>query len=740
MPSSVLVLRGISTAKPQRAARSADAASNCARYGVECVPSIPSQAPRGRKGGRKRRTDNELLERIAKLEGLVKNVEGNLDEHGMAPRRTNYASSVGIEEELSQTVIPDGQDRSEGSSNGTTGYQSQNSVAGLNRYLATSFWTTLAEEIKGLKDVLNCSSDEEDEGEDKQTIAPRLSSLERQHIQQANDSGFVVSSFTPVENSGNPTPHQLYTFCEIYLTNVDPVFKILHAPSLRRYLQEGAAKLDCSPGSRGLEALKFAVCYAAIVSMTDEECRNRIGEDRAVLITKYRAGVELGLAKADFVNTVEMSTLQALTIYLASVRVNDTRRLMWTLTSLAVRIAQAIGLHHESSSSLLRPFGREMRRRLWWQLCLLDSHAAQDRATNPVIYADSFNTRLPLQINDEDLHPDSYEDVEERQGFTDMTFSLICCEITDTVRQLNYVPIRELGEPQRDSQDRWNQRINAVINVQRRIEEKHLRYLSLARPFHWATRIVADVITAIMWLIVYRPLQQHPNSSFFLRFADPGILGLSVEVLERVHQLNTDPAASSFRWLARTYVQWHALAVTIAELCVKTEGPIVERAWAILIPVFSDASQHIADSSEGMLWRPIKKLMTRAQELRQEYLISHSARTDLSVRLADWNASDQDNHLAAAEDPIFVMSENEQVIEGVTIPIDRFPQVPTVSVPAPLDWDPWLAAASTSMRPSAQSHYNDDMNQLSWTNWENFVTGFQEQDEGMMYGLNDEAP
>lgn len=34
------------------------------------------------------------------------------------------------------------------------------------------------------------------------------------------------------------------------------------------------------------------------------------------LMANYRAGTELALAQADFVNTLEMSILQALTIYL----------------------------------------------------------------------------------------------------------------------------------------------------------------------------------------------------------------------------------------------------------------------------------------------------------------------------------------------------------------------------------------------------------------------------------------
>ena len=424
-----------------------------------------------------------------------------------------------------------------------------------------------------------------------------------------------------------------------------------------------------------------------------------------------------------------------------SVRANDTRRLMWTLTSLAVRIAQAMGLHHEHSSSSLRPFEREMRRRLWWQICLLDSHAADDRATNPVIYADSFSTKLPLHINDEDLHIDSYEEVEERQAFTDMTFSLLCDEIMDTVRQLNYVPVRELGQTESGSREKWTQRIDAVINVQRRVEERYLRHLNLAHPFHWAIRLLADIIAAVMWLIVYRPLQQQrPNRSSSFQLADPGILRLSIEVLEKAYQLNTDPAASSFRWLSQTYVQWHALAVTIAELCVKTEGPMVERAWAIVIPMFQEASQHVADSQEGMLWRPIKKLMHRAQGLRQEYLDSRSAEANSSTRMADWNVSEKEDHRADIGDSMLDMIPDVQErVKDVTSPLGELPMGPAISGSAPLDWDSWLTAASTSMGSITQNQDSDDMDQMAWYNWENFIHGFQGQDEVAFSGPNDEA-
>ena len=50
--------------------------SHCVRSSAKCVFSPLSGAPRGRQGGR-RRLDRELLDRVAKLESLLKNAQGD---------------------------------------------------------------------------------------------------------------------------------------------------------------------------------------------------------------------------------------------------------------------------------------------------------------------------------------------------------------------------------------------------------------------------------------------------------------------------------------------------------------------------------------------------------------------------------------------------------------------------------------------------------------------------------------
>ena len=277
---------------------------NCQRSKAECVPFIPSRAARGRQGGRKRkRGEGEILERIAKLEGLVRSIEGH-ETPQSEQERTVGDGTIGALNANASGGPPEVRS------------QYQPAAPRLDKYLAGSFWASLSEEIHGLKDVFGGSSDDGDDDEAEPAPPEDISSLGQQELPQSNHSGFTILRTTTAVGIIPPKPHQIFTFCDVYLANVEPIFKLLHGPSLRKYLQENAAELDCSPGRRGLEALRFAIYYAAATSMDAGECRHRIGEEKTVLLARYRAGIESALAKADFMNTFEMSTLQALAIYL----------------------------------------------------------------------------------------------------------------------------------------------------------------------------------------------------------------------------------------------------------------------------------------------------------------------------------------------------------------------------------------------------------------------------------------
>lgn len=364
-----------------------------------------------------------------------------------------------------------------------------------------------------------------------------------------------------------------------------------------------------------------------------------------------------------------------------------------------------------------------MRRRLWWQICLLDRQASADRGSDPIIATNSFSTPFPLHVKDEDLVPDDPSEVQPREEYTDMTLSLICHEVFNVERCLNYVPAGESDRSQERTEDSWAQRRGWVIASQRRVEDKYLRYCSMDVPVQRYTLLVAHIIIATMWLFAYRPLQRHPDSPTSVKIPHPGILLLSVEVIERAIQVSMDPSTGPFSWISAIWVQWHALAVMIAELCVQTEGPTVERAWNVVEAVFEETARHVADSDKGRLWRPIKKLMNKAQAVRRKHLedvvaANGTIPNGLGVKpvnpAVDW---------LNAQPPDINMLEIEAESKTIGNSFGIAPQIQaggTNNEPMPINWDQWLATAQPD-----QLEYNNELNQVAWTNWEAFVDDFQ---------------
>ena len=350
-----------------------------------------------------------------------------------------------------------------------------------------------------------------------------------------------------------------------------------------------------------------------------------------------------------------------------------------------------------------------MRRRLWWQIFILDEQGAQDRASDPIITQNSYNTRRPLHVNDEDLKPEGLEEPKERDGFTDMTFSSICQEVTEACIVLNFVSPGQSSLMQKDVAGAWDQRRDLVINTQRRIQEKFLRHCDLTVPFHSATYQVADIIIATLWLLLYRPLQKQVSYATSLQSTHPNILHLSVEVMEKAHQLNSDANAEPVRWLKSNYTQWHSLAITLAELCIQTEGPTVERAWRAVEAMFAWTEQTVADSNTGLLWSPIRKLARRARIARQQHLQMLSA-------------GPLDNHFAVkGTAPMAMQLPISSMVDGGPGAMDARPAIatrqdfPSSSAPA-FDWNSWLQPDGLGVEMNL-----GDTNQMAWTNWEGFV-------------------
>ena len=207
---------------------------------------------------------------------------------------------------------------------------------------------------------------------------------------------------------------------QTFLDNVNPLVKLIHAPTVQQMILESSSNLGKVLPST--EALMFAIYLCAVTSLGNEDCERIMSSSRPTLLARFSHAAQQALINSEILKTSNMVVLQAFTLFLLAMRDSHEPNSTWLLAGLAVRIGQRIGLHRESASRAVSVFEAEMRRRLWWQILILDFRSAQLSGSKVEADGQNFQTKRPLNVNDSDLTPSMKEPPVEHPGITDMLF------------------------------------------------------------------------------------------------------------------------------------------------------------------------------------------------------------------------------------------------------------------------------------------------------------------------------
>lgn len=102
---------------------------------------------------------------------------------------------------------------------------------------------------------------------------------------------------------------------KVYKIYADPLVKVLHIRLTESKIVRWIKSLETGT-DKAFEALLFAVYFASITTMSTSECRASLGQAKEVMLDRYRFAIQQALARADFLNSRNLVTLQALLIYL----------------------------------------------------------------------------------------------------------------------------------------------------------------------------------------------------------------------------------------------------------------------------------------------------------------------------------------------------------------------------------------------------------------------------------------
>lgn len=338
------------------------------------------------------------------------------------------------------------------------------------------------------------------------------------------------------------------------------------------------------------------------------------GTPKSDLSLKFRLGLEHALAKADFLNVPDIVLVQAFALFLSLVRRHDSPRFVWMMTGLVIRMAQYLGLQRDGTHfEHLTPFEIEMRRKVWWAVCMLDIRASEDQGTELTIASGSFDTKIPLNINDEDIDPETKQMPAECDGVTDMSFARIWFGIGEITRQI-------MAHSAKDGLAGLEDQSRLLNEIYQKFEEGYCQYATESGNIaYWVGVTIARLVMAKMTLIIFLPVLFSSPSEHFSDEVRTKLLISAIEVAEYNHALNAEQACKQWRWVFQTYTHWHAIVYLLIEISRRPWSPIVERAWVALHSSWLIPSQTPIDKNLR-IWVPLRKLMDNARKHRNAEL------------------------------------------------------------------------------------------------------------------------
>lgn len=431
----------------------------------------------------------------------------------------------------------------------------------------------------------------------------------------------------------------------------------------------------------------MAIYFAVVVSMSPDQCLLVLHEEKANLLWTFKSTTEQALARAGLLETDEIITIQAFAIFLTSLRIHNSVRVMSTLTALLVRLAQNAGLHRDGTHFGLPPFVVEMRRRLWWSICVLESRACEDTGYDATIPYESVDTQLPLNVNDSDLFPAMKQLPQSRTGLTEMTFSVVRFESTKTFRHLQDVSMGSAGkDSKKTAAETLSEKVEAISAIRKRLREVYLDHLDISDPIAWYTITICQIVQSKMSLVTYHPYMRLAGPAELLHGVKDRLFEEATTAIECWLRLNEEESTIQWRWLCETYVQWYALAFLLSELCERTYGDAVDRAWKAVdgalrlgakihscaygrsgvdVPQLSNAEGPPCES-----YKPLRKLLQRARSVRKNIFAQTDPETGKESSETSHSPSSSPSHGLSHE------ANNFGMPNGMSAGVDSGPNDP----------------------------------------------------------------
>ncbi|KAK2745078.1 C6 transcription factor [Colletotrichum kahawae] len=565
-----------------------DPCSNCLKSQSQCVYEAPALHRRPRK----RAADDDLLSRLAAYEDLMR--KNNVDFAPLAHTWIPSKLEAQVDEPEPIRFVPLTPALT---SPGSTVVGSEN-IGNLPGDTERHVHTVMTRQLKYPPIYGVCHKDD-----------PILTPMPSLHQM------FSAKNVSPSQS--HPEPQHIYRLWQTFVDNVNPLFKIVHIPTLQQRVLDASWNPSSAP--KPLQATMLAIYALSVTSMSPEACQKAFNESRVALMTRYRTAAFQALVEVDFLTTKDFEVVQAFVLFLF---INPESELTATLTAAAVKLCRSLGVHHAKPDTKLSFFEREMRIRVWWQLYGLE---ARTRALGspdsrcPPSRGEFGDVRSPLNVNDADLHPDMTEPPIEHSRSTEMMCVLMKYEVFNWIRSTPAASLvfEHIAQSRAKDKTMIEVETKAINEIESIYYNKYLKDIDKRIPIHAQTFNMAKLVIARMRFKVY-----HPRCRRTVNGDDVAMSREENDMLFELAMSWVEAAETGLRSMFSAHIFTHmtskchidAYIYIISELRYRCTGDRVKKAWQSIEILYEEYPEML--ESKSTFFEALRDLTFEAWEAR----------------------------------------------------------------------------------------------------------------------------
>ncbi|OBR13195.1 Fungal specific transcription factor [Colletotrichum higginsianum IMI 349063] len=390
-----------------------------------------------------------------------------------------------------------------------------------------------------------------------------------------------------------PSAHTINVLWDVFLDRVDPVTKIIHAPTFRMRVVEAANNFTNTP--LATLALLFSVFLTASGSLSEHEHWEKLSLCKSDAVAEYTLGLKRALTEMNYLKNHNLDVLRSLALYSLFQQTRYGLHDPWVLNGVVVNIAYRMRLHLDGSHANLSPFECEMRRRLWWQIVILELRSGGAFGTGSHLLPSGRDTRIPLNVNDEDLIPAMIVEPRPRDGPTEMSFCIMTYEAKKHVLALprllsiDDVLWSQMPSPTHPYGSSSTERSETINLLQTFMEEEQRTMGPLedrlcpdpaTNPLHAMARWGREALSRIAQLIV-TPMEEASEWGTEVHGPDDNFFRINLAANEEA-LLARQAAGRRFAWHADIDFRMQTFYYLGAQLRTRVAGSLADRVWAVM--------------------------------------------------------------------------------------------------------------------------------------------------------------